>query len=920
MKKFSLKQLFHLSCWLCFGSWMGAQAQLPLVWQSEGPDNLGGRTRAIAYSQDGSTVYAGSTGGGLYQTSNLGESWSPVSSYVGNQIISSIAIKGSKIFVGTGELVFYTRQDDPLLVKNKKNGSLGYSGFMGQGVYVSLDNGVTFSNVNASWPHGSTPMFNDPFTSVQKVTVSPTGNRVFAATLRGLYFTDDDFTSINIPSGPAELTNDIFVEVEFLADGITVLAATPSKLFISNDGGASFSQISDATITGSATTLLGGSRIVVAAAPADANTVYVSGCYPFTDPSKGGRITGVFKSTDKGATWARIAPAETYVDEANMGWFAPHSVASNKVRGQGRYAFTLKVSPLSADLLYLGGQTFMIYSPTLGWRTIGIQTDFPGNVNYVPANVHTMAFNPIDPQQFFLGTDRQIVRSTNAGGNIITKSKGYVGAELFGVGVSPEGGIVAGSSTHGLINKIPTLSNSKAYTNGFEGVGGRVAASIIPAKHDFTQRKYDNFLGGRTQGLLTRTTNKGENYELFFGYPLSPNPFGTLATDTIIDASSSSSNLGRPNDYAAYINTFLLDEYLEYGNPSVGQKNLTVAYYATNRYIWTILNPFATPSATDIEVPSWTRITPALLTSGEIGTDVEKNPLNVISAMAVSNDVNHTLFVGTSNGKLFRILRPHEPLLIDTFAPYKQINALNMPARWITSIAVDPTNPANIVVTYGGYETASGDPRVMASSNALDSVPVFVDITGNLPNIPVYASHYHPNSPLSGFVLGTEWGIYSTSNYVHGGTAPSWAETNNNDLKRVPVMEIKSKRFTEGYEHDPNLYIATFGRGVLRTSSLVSNQPLITTEAGFNASVFPNPMGNKGSVEYSLSNATSVKIEVYSITGNLIKTLFSGKEVIGKQTVEFNTEDLQAGIYLIKFSLDENGLQSQHTLKTVVVH
>lgn len=929
MKKFYKVSAFCIA-FFCTVLCGGLNAQISLNWEAEGPDNLGGRTRSMAFSTNGDVIVAGAVGGGLWQSINMGESWTRMSSFNDNQVVSSIVVNGSKIYVGTGELVFYTRQSNPSTVGNLKNGYLGYSGSMGKGVYVSLDGGQTFSNANATWPNGSNPDFSSPWTSVQKLALNPLGNRVFAATLSGLYYSDDDFSNVSQPSGPSDLANATFVDVAWLADGTTVLAATATKLFISTDGGNSFGQISDATVMGNSIDQLGGTRIVIAPSPSDPNIVYVSGTFPLSNNVKGGRITGVFRSSDKGTTWSRIAPAETYMDEANMGWFVPHSIASNKSRGLGPYAFMLAVDPLDPDKVYLGGQQFLTYRPASGWQISAYPFNEPGVPVYVPANVHCMVFHPTNPNVFFIGSDREIVRSTNGGFSILPKSKGYNVAMLYGVGASPDGSIVAGSHTHGIIHRnMPLTGEAQSFTRsqGATGVGGKVAASIIPAKHDYVNRRFDDFLGSLPQGLLNRSTTQGDNYELFYALPEVPNPFGPAATDTVIDrifqlvGPGASNALGRPNDYAAHITTFILDEFLEFGNPAPGQKNISVAYMATNRFIWTILNPFATPSAGSSVVPTWTRISPPLLTQGgagtEIGADPEKNPLNGISALAVSNDVNHTLFVGTTNGKLFRILRPHEPVSMDTSVMFDEITPSNFPNRWITSIAVDPSNPNNVVVTFGGY--ASGDSRIFRTNDALSSNPSFVDIQGNLPSIPVYACAYNPNSSGAGFILGTEWGIYTTTDNVHAATSPNWAEDNGGEMVKVPVYDIKSKRFDAYYNHDPSLYIATYGRGVMRTTSLVSTEKAFSPADQYQIKVYPNPMSGKGTIEYTIPSKADVKIEVYSITGNLVTVLENSNHFNGHYVNEINTESLNSGIYLVKFTFVENGKVFTKTVKTSVL-
>lgn len=927
-----MNNLYKLSavCFILLGSILGnVQAQLNLTWESQGPDNLGGRTRSMAFSADGSVIFAGATGGGMWQSVNSGESWTRMTGFNDNQVVSSIAVSGSKIYVGTGELVFYTRQTNPQTTHTVKTGYFGYTGAMGKGVYVSQDGGLTFSNSNATWPHGGNPMFNDPWTSVQKLAANPAGPRVFAATLRGLYYSDDDFSNVAQPTGDPDLASATFVDVAWMADGTTVFAATATKLLVSVDGGNSFSAISDATITGSASETLGGTRIVIAPSPTNPNIVYVSGTFPLSNNVKGARITGVFRSADKGNSWTRIAPAETYQDEANMGWFAPHSIASNKVRGQGTYAFMLAVNPADPNVVYLGGQQFWVYQSG-SWLLAGVPASSPFNFNYVPANIHCMVFHPTNFNTLFIGTDKEIIRSLNGGRTTVAKTKGYKAALLYGVAAAPDGSVVAGSHTHGIIHRnLPLTGDAQSFTiGGGSGVGGKVSASIVPVKSDYANRRFDDFLGSYPQGLLNRSTTKGASYELFYALPDVPNPFGSAAGDTVIDrpfqippgSTAQSNALGRPNDYAAYITTFALDEVLEYGQPGPGQKNSSFVYLASNRYIWTVRNPFATPSNTSDDMPSWTRISPPLLTQGgagtEIGSDPEKNPLNGISAMGVSNDVNHTLFVGTTNGKLFRILRPHEPLLMDTSTMFAEITSTSFPNRWMTSIAVDPTNPNNIVVTFGGY--ATGETRVFRSNDALSANPTFFDIQGNLPAIPVYSCAYNPNSPGAGFILGTEWGIFSTTDNVHASSSPNWVETNSGDLSRVPVYDIKSKRFDSFYGHDATLYIATYGMGAFRSTGLVSVDKSVEVDP-YQVKLYPNPLSGKGTMEYTIPSSAKVKIEVYSITGNLVKVVDAGSEFSGHVVQELDVNTLNSGVYLVKFSFDEKGKNWSKTIKTSVI-
>ena len=93
------------------------KAAVGLDWIEMGPDNIGGRTRALIFdNQDptASTVYAGSVTGGLFKTTNLGSNWAKInnSSGTANLNVTTMAqTSNGTIYVGTGEgfldLVFY---------------------------------------------------------------------------------------------------------------------------------------------------------------------------------------------------------------------------------------------------------------------------------------------------------------------------------------------------------------------------------------------------------------------------------------------------------------------------------------------------------------------------------------------------------------------------------------------------------------------------------------------------------------------------------------------------------------------------------------------------------------------------------------------------------------------------------------------
>ena len=148
-----------------------------LPWIDKGPDNIGGRTRALLIDKDNSTLmYAGGVGGGLWKSTTSGQYWSRVS-YTGataeefaNLAVSSICqAANGDIYFGTGEGFTST------------HGTNIYTpSILGAGIWKSSDNGQTFAKLESTW---STDDDKAIFSLVNKMAADPTdANLIYAAT------------------------------------------------------------------------------------------------------------------------------------------------------------------------------------------------------------------------------------------------------------------------------------------------------------------------------------------------------------------------------------------------------------------------------------------------------------------------------------------------------------------------------------------------------------------------------------------------------------------------------------------------------------------------------------------------------------------------------------------------------------------
>ena len=88
------------------------------------------------------------------------------------------------------------------------------------------------------------------------------------------------------------------------------------------------------------------------------------------------------------------------------------------------------------------------------------------------------------------------------------------------------------------------------------------------------------------------------------------------------------------------------------------------------------------------------------------------------------------------------------------------------------------------------------------------------------------------------------------------------------------------------------------GSNEMASSKINSSGLGLSTPEMFLSS-FPNPSSNNNTIRYSLDAASQVKIIVYDMQGKLIKVLVDQKQDAGVYNVQWNTNDLASGTYVV---------------------
>ncbi len=412
-----------------------------LEWEAMGPDNVGGRTRAILVDKDNPNVlYAGAVSGGIWKSTNGGVSWTrktmnPGNSTVGMLIISSLAqAPNGDLYAGTGEAAFTRYSPDKA------------SGFWGGGIWKSTDGGETWDHL----PSTEATSAASPWIGVYKVKVTASG-RVIAATEKGIRISDDGGETWSTPEGLSGFVNRVFTDLAVSADGNTIYAVSksPVRLFKSTDGGSNFAVINPTDIFGTNANLVRGEVAIDVNNP---NVVY------FVGAGSNGQTYAMSKSTDGGSTWNVILPPGSSVDPI--------------LNGQGWYDLIVAVDPHDPDRIFYGGVR-MVQRMKGTWLPAATHGS-PSRNTYIHVDQHEITFDTKN-NVMYIGNDGGIFASTTYKGspNITYSSRNanYITTQFYGVAASPDGTIIGGTQDNGTLKIDPQSLTGKSAVRILGGDG-----------------------------------------------------------------------------------------------------------------------------------------------------------------------------------------------------------------------------------------------------------------------------------------------------------------------------------------------------------------------------------------------------------------------------------------------------------------
>lgn len=799
---------------------------------SIGPINVGGRTRAVAFdTRDSNVILAGGVSGSVWKSTDAGATWRKTSHPENRNSVTCIV---QDIRPGMEDVWYHGTGE---IVGNSARG--GGAPFRGDGIYKSTDNGE-------SWiPLPSTQLtnpatFSSQFQYVWKLEVNPNNliqDEVLAAVFGGVIRSVDGGGSWEAVLGQ-DLTN--------LPD-TTDLNRSNAAFY--TDLHRSANNVFYATLS---TVSASGQRSPDAGFYISTNGMDWLDITPLTEESGYRRAVVSSSASDPDLSYFLIDSSPILLlehrisslnDPAKVFGFDPEPRMIPEFEGesasfntQNSYNLMVRIHPEDPDLVFLGATN--LYRSKDAFRTQenttwigGYDSDgtFAVYPNHHP-DQHDLIFFPNDPDIAISASDGGLILSNDIAADSVfwsSRSIGYITSQFFTVALSQQEGdlsVLGGMQDNG----TDLSSNGDMNWKGVLGGDGAFAETV----------RDDAFYLSSFQRGQTLLITLNEEKEL--------SSFARVDPGSLVEAAGSG---------YLFINPFAVDP-----------NNANRVFFAGGNHLYFHPNISQIPGGSQVPNPTgWKKV-------NEVPLDNEQ-----ISAVEISANGN-VVYFGSAAGSLLKLSSA------DNVADFQvdEITSSSFPeGAFVSCIAVNPENPDHLLVIFSNYQV----PSIFESRDGGSS---FQDVSGNLEQTPdgsgngpsIRWAEIIPTQTGLLFLVGTSVGLYSTSQLT--GLSTLWIKESMEVLGSsvIPMMDYRPS--------DGRLAIATHGNGMFATNIAdfkrltFSGQAADRFEVG---PVYPNPFQDDVAIQYELPNKGTVRIDIYTASGKLVKNLLLAKQFAGKNEV-----------------------------------
>lgn len=827
-------------------------------WAEAGPTNLSGRVRAIGVDvANPGTVITGGTAGGIWKSTNDGETWHMMSTPGQHMSITALAqdTRAGQTHVwyaGGGEIRGGTTSSD-------RGFRAIYSGI---GLYKSEDNGDTWDLVEFGQdpkpiPSGSFNSAPSVFDWVHRIVVTKTEGAVLVANSGdGIYRSTDGGVTFRLVLGEkgAHRWNDI----SMAPSGRLVAALSKERhntslgtgggVYVSDDEGASWRRITPTTLPRAI------SRSLIRIAPSDPSIAYLLTTTRQLK-SNGREDVRFYKiDLDTGAISDRSANLPNFNGTPSLG---------ASLHFFGTFCMAMAVHPKDPNVIIVGGTS--LFRTLNGYTTPASQLQtIGGYLNAITGTVkfnhyvdqHRVLFDPHNPDKLWSTNDGGVFVTTNIRDSFVdftSRQKGLNLSQLYNIAISDQAGdprILTAAQDNGspyIIDQRGDPSASDAFGPAWKVMFGDGADGYLGARFTFTVQQLAEM---RRHRYLD-----GEGLQLEDGRNLS---------------------LMRPpiSNSVRFINRFAVEPTEE-----------KVLIVPDGERLWRNNDIDATA-----QNANWQRLPDLAVPPGQGYS---------IFALAWSREPAHRLYYSatswSTSPKIYRLDNANTAT-----SGAEDISIPSVPTNgFVHEIAVNPLNADEIVVALSNY-------YMDGLWHSADGGRTYSSIEGNLlgtrdlPGPSIRTATILPITTLGKTVyfVGTSIGLFSTT--ALDGENTVWTQEAVETIGSALVERVVSR------VSDYRVAVATVGRGAfigdVDPASIVSNEG--EEELPQRLSVgqnYPNPFHKQTTIPFELGADARVWIEVFDVSGRLVQTILNGHaRRAGSHTVTYVPKRLSGGVYLVR--------------------
>lgn len=400
-----------------------------------------GRVNCIAFHpKDSLTFYIGFGQGGIWKTTNGGESYTPL-----GDNLPILRVSGITLDPNNPEIIYISLADFAYIGYDLYTADRKRNTYYGIGVWKSTNGGRTWQQT------GLKNQLSEGINSITRtIWVNPKNSKeVIIVGTKGIFKSfdgGDTWSNKVLDRMTSALVQHPTNSNILFASGVYVASTKQGEAGIwkSEDSGNTWRYLT----TGIGKTTV--QRVEVAISPTNPNLVYAVSC----DLNSG--FEGFYRSTDNGETWQKSTFRGNLL-----------STSYNGTGGQGFYDLCIMVHPTKPLTVYVGG--LILNESNDGGNTWRQATGY----FTIHPDQHALGYNPLN-KTIYLCNDggvyatKEIIPSTIANLSWKFVTKGVNATSCYRLGLSADGSkILTGAQD----NNMFLSQNEKPWTNEFDGDG-----------------------------------------------------------------------------------------------------------------------------------------------------------------------------------------------------------------------------------------------------------------------------------------------------------------------------------------------------------------------------------------------------------------------------------------------------------------